>query len=119
MSLVKVNKIIWDALPEDDRNQITAHLQHFGVLQEGQQIIGDMRMPMPSIESLMKYGPGKGAHQVEALGVDWMCRAICDSMETKTNCVLYGQSSRFCMESITKHREVFELEVLHSDSSLY
>ena len=111
MKAVKVNKFIWDALPAIDKEHVTAHLKHFGVLNEDEIIVGDSSIPFPSGESILKAGSNTGQHAVLALGVDWLCRAVCDSMENKCNCALYGQSTRLCVESIIKHREVYDLEV--------
>ncbi len=113
MKAVKVNKFIWDALSEIDKAHVTAHLRHFGVLDETEYIIGDRATPFPSGESILKTGSQTGKHAVIAEGKDWLCRAVCDSMDKKSNCKLYGQSTRLCMESITKHREVYDLEVLN------
>lgn len=110
MDEIKVNKFMWDALSQTDKLKIAAHLVQYGVLQPGQSIVGDVHAPMPPIDSLSN-GNHRGNPQINALGVDWVCRAVCDSSGTKSNCVLYGQSMRLCLESVTKSREIFELEV--------
>lgn len=49
MSDVKVNKVVWNALSEADKNYIATHLKEFGVLKEEQNIVADACTPPPSV----------------------------------------------------------------------
>lgn len=102
---------MWEALSVPDKRQIIHHLEHFGVLKEGQQIVGDINTPMPAIDC---HGCDRNGKGVQALGVDWVCRAICNSSGEKTNCALYGQSLHLCMETISKSRQVYFEELAES-----
>jgi hypothetical protein len=108
MTDIKVNKLVWDSISELDKEGIVAHLRQYGVLKPGQIIVADAHTPLPSIkphskEALMGQA---GERNVKALGVDWICRAICDSTNAETDCPLYGQSLGACLATVSASREV-------------
>lgn len=103
MSDVKVNKIVWDALSEADKKYITTHLKEFGVLKAEQNIVADADTPPPAIVPHINDTSGD-SNSVEALGIDWICRAICDASRAEKNCVLYGQPLSACLHTIAASR---------------
>jgi hypothetical protein len=107
VSDIKVNKLIWDSISKSDKESIVIHLQQYGVLKPGQNIIADTHTPLPFIKShtkedvMMKDEEGS----INALGVDWICRAICDSTNAEADCPLYGQPLEACLATISAGRE--------------
>lgn len=105
MTDIKVNKVIWDAVPEIDKKNISAHLLEYGVLKPGQNIIADADTPLPAVTCHINDAPTEDDECIKALGIDWMCRAICDSSKAETHCSLYGQSLSACLATIATSRE--------------
>lgn len=105
MADIKVNKRIWDAVSEIDKQNISAHLLEYGVLKPGQNIIADANTSLPAVTCHINDAPSEDDECIKALGVDWMCRAICDSTKSETNCTLYGQSLSACLATIATSRE--------------
>jgi len=104
MSDIKVNKLIWDAISEQDKQHIITHLRQFGVLKPEQQIVADARTMFPAIRSHVN-DTTVDAKKVKAIGLDWTCRAICDSTNAETNCIFYGQPLSACLCAISRSRE--------------
>ena len=107
MTDIKVNKLVWDSISEADKKGIVTHLKQYGVLKPSQNIIADSRTPLPAIKShtgvvLMRAGEERN---IKALGVDWICRAICDSTNAEADCPLYGQSLGACLATVYASRE--------------
>jgi hypothetical protein len=117
MTYFKVNKRIWDVLSEQDKRGIVAHLQQHGVLKPRQNIIADAHTPPPSIGSRIFDSTTAGAENIKALGVDWMCRAICDSTKAEANCSLYGQSLSACLATISASRETDQTDMPVAESA--
>ncbi|HUX90735.1 MAG TPA: hypothetical protein VMV48_08605 [Gallionellaceae bacterium] len=117
MTDFKVNKRIWDVLSEPDKLRIVAHLQQHGALKPNQNIIADAHTPPPSIASRIFDSTTGGAENIKALGVDWMCRAICDSTKAETNCSLYGQSLSACLATISASREADQTDMAVAESA--
>jgi hypothetical protein len=103
MTDIKVNKKIWDAVSEVDKQNISAHLREYGVLKPGHHIIADANTLLPSITCHINEVPSDD-ECIKALGIDWMCRAICDSSKAETHCSLYGQSLPACLATIATSR---------------
>lgn len=104
---IKVNKRIWDSISESDKESIAIHLRQHGVLKPGQNIIADANTPLLFIKPHTKEGiPIKVEEEtINALGVDWLCRAICDSTNAEANCSLYGQPLKDCLATVSACRE--------------
>lgn len=117
MTDIKVNKRIWDVLSEPDKLRIVAHLRQHKVLKPNQNIIADADTPPPSICSHIFDSRTVGAENIRALGVDWMCRAICDSTQAETNCSLYGQSLSSCLATISASRETWQADLPIAESA--
>lgn len=104
MSDIKVNKIVWDAISAVDKRHIITHLRQYGVLKPEQNIVADAHTPPPFITPHSKNESGDD-DSIQALGIDWTCRAICDSTKAETNCALYGQALSSCLLTICDSRE--------------
>lgn len=105
MADIKVNKRIWDAVSESDKKNISTHLLEYGVLKPGQNIIADADASLPAITCHISDASTGDDECIKALGIDWMCRAICDSTKAETQCKLYGQSLSACLASIASSRD--------------
>lgn len=106
MSDIKVNKLVWDTVDETGKQHIVAHLREYGVLKPDQQIVADAQTALPEIRPHVIDDAGTKADvNVRTLGVDWICRAICDSTHSATDCSVYGQSLSACLAMIVASRE--------------
>jgi len=105
MTDIKVNKIIWDAVSDVEKQQITSHLREYGVLKPGQNIVADPLSLSSAITCRMNDVSMGAVGCTRALGLDWLCRAICDSTKSETDCPLYGQSLAACFATIVASRE--------------
>lgn len=105
MSDIKVNKIFWDALSDAEKLHITGHLHEYGVLKSGQNIVADTHTPPPSITCHINDSISGVDEDIKAPGLDWLCRAICDSTKSETDCSLYGQSVPACLGAIAGSRK--------------
>jgi len=106
VSDIIVNKLVWDAISEADKRHIAAHLEQYGVLKPGQKIVADAHAPLPSITPHI-YDTSGDNDVTKALGIDWTCRAICDSTKVEANCSHYGQPLSACLKTISQSRESF------------
>lgn len=105
MTDIKVNKILWDAVSDSDKQTIAAHLRQYGVLKPGQNIVADAHTPPPFITCHVNETTSEDDENINALGLDWMCRAVCDSTKAEADCSLYGQSLSACLATISASRE--------------
>lgn len=105
MSDIKVNKILWDALSDVDKQHIRGHLHEYGVLKPDQNIVADTHTPPPSITCHINDAVSGVDEEIQAPGLDWLCRAICDSTKSETDCSLYGQSVSACLGTIAGSRK--------------
>ena len=103
----KVNKMLWDAVPVKDRLHITAHLQEHGVLKAGQEIVADAETRLPALCPSMGNITDRKLEHVEALGVDWLCKAICHSTEASFMCSLSDKTLSQCLTKVTASRVNF------------
>lgn len=104
MTDIKVNKIIWDSVPAQDKDHITLHLRQFGVLQPGENIVADVGVPSPANLTELDSVITDKDRNVKALGIDWLCRYICVMSKRETGCLLYGQTISTCLETIASSR---------------
>lgn len=111
MSYLKVNKRVWDAVPASDIQHITLHLQECGVLKVGQIIIADADTPPPAICLSINKKADRKIENVEALGIDWLCKAICNSTETAHLCSLSDKPLSVCLSKVSASRKAFYLEL--------
>lgn len=111
MSYFKVNKMVWDAVPALDKQHITAHLQQYGVLKAGQVIIADIETPPPALCLSINKKADREIENVEALGMDWLCKAICNSIETSNMCSLSDKKLSLCLSKVTASRKEFYKEL--------
>jgi len=107
MADIKVNKIIWDAVSDSEKQHIAAHLRQYGVLKSDQNIIADPDTPLPDITLHHDDARIEDVENVKALGVDWICRSVCDSTKAETDCLLYGQSLSACLATVSASREAY------------
>jgi len=114
LSDIKVNKIIWDAVQESDKQHIALHLRLFGVLKPDQNIVADAKTAQPAICYPLDEITTANDEDIKALGIDWLCRDICDLAKTETGCSLYGQSLSTCLETIAASREVHKMNTENS-----
>jgi hypothetical protein len=105
MKYIKVNKLVWDSVSEADKQNITEHLREYGVLKPDQEIVADAHTPLPAITPHIHDTRTKTDENFNALGVDWICRAICDSTHSESDCSVYGQSLPACLATIAASRE--------------
>lgn len=105
MSDIKVNKYVWDAIPDRDKQHIVAHLREYGVLKPDQSLLADADTDFPAIKQHNHDAYVEKFENAKALGVDWICRGICDSSNSEKNCSLYGQSLSACFNSISTSRQ--------------
>lgn len=111
---IPVNKFIWESLPELDRQHITAHLLHFGVINPEQRIVPQVNVPVPEVKPHVGDINTADMEKIRACGVDWLCRAICDSTQAEKNCTLYGQPLLQCLKTIEMTRELFDEDAVGS-----
>jgi len=100
LSDIKVNKILWDTLSDADKQHITEHLHEYGVLKPDQNIVADAHTPPPAVTCHINDPISGVDEDIQAPGLDWLCRAICDSTKSETDCSLYGQSVSACLGAI-------------------
>lgn len=105
MSDIKVNNILWAALSDADKQHITAHLHEYGVLKPDQNIVADTHTAPPAITCHKNDSILGVDEDIKAPGLDWLCRAICDSTKSETDCSLYGQSVSVCLGTIADSRK--------------
>ena len=114
MSDVKVNKVVWDVLYEADKKYIATHLKEFGVLKAEQKIVADADTPPPAIVPHIN-DTSVDSNSVEAMGINWTCRAICDASRAEKNCVLYGYHFQPVCIQLQHHEEQPILIIAHAE----
>lgn len=110
MTDIKVNKLLWDTLSETERKHIALHLRMFGVLTPDQHIVGDAETPPPKLFYKLENIVTGSEDDIEALGVDWFCRSVCDLAKKNKGCTQYGQSLSTCLATIAASREAYKVK---------
>lgn len=106
MSDIKVNKFVWNAISEVDKEHIVTHLRQYGVLKSDEFILADADTAFPDVRQHNHGSDVEKFENAKALGLDWICRAICDSSNSEKNCALYGQSLSSCLDTISVSRQL-------------
>jgi hypothetical protein len=107
MADVKVNKMLWNAVSEVEKQHIEYHLRTFGVLEYGQKIVTDAENTQPI--KCEQAGEQDKRKNISALGTDWICRNICElaKAESGTCCSLSEKSLNNCLTIIAASRVAY------------
>lgn len=106
MSDIKVNKTIWDQVSVLDKQHITAHLRLFGILEPEENIIADDQTSLPCIDYPLDQITAPHGQELKALGIDWLCRDICNMVKRNKQGSAYECTPATCLSSIADTRKI-------------